>query len=112
MSSPRRLSQVIQRAQTPAERSAPCAFHRLGRLRKQGRAAAPLPSAAAQELAVQTPQLRAPPRWAAWGLKTRRSCCQQARLVVSFTERGDVIRIISARKADREEREDYENAKR
>jgi len=32
-------------------------------------------------------------------------------LVVSFTERGDVIRIISARKADREEREDYENAK-
>ena len=33
-------------------------------------------------------------------------------LVVSFTERGDVIRIISARKADREEREDYENAKR
>lgn len=33
-------------------------------------------------------------------------------LVVSFTERGDVIRIISARKADREEHEDYENAKR
>ncbi len=33
-------------------------------------------------------------------------------LIVSFTERGDVIRIISARKADRDEREDYENAKR
>jgi len=33
-------------------------------------------------------------------------------LVVSFTERGDVIRIISARKANREEREDYESAKR
>ncbi len=33
-------------------------------------------------------------------------------LVVSFTERGDVIRIIGARKADREEREDYESAKR
>ncbi len=33
-------------------------------------------------------------------------------LVVAFTERGDTIRIISARKADREEREDYENAKR
>jgi len=33
-------------------------------------------------------------------------------LVVSFTERGDVIRIISARRADREEREGYENAKR
>ena len=33
-------------------------------------------------------------------------------LVVSFTERDDVIRIISARKADREEREDYESAKR
>ncbi|HRX04421.1 MAG: BrnT family toxin [Anaerolineae bacterium] len=33
-------------------------------------------------------------------------------IVVSFTERGDVIRIISARKADREECEDYENANR
>lgn len=33
-------------------------------------------------------------------------------LVVSFTERGDVIRIISARKADPEEREEYENVKR
>ncbi len=33
-------------------------------------------------------------------------------LIVSFTERGDVIRIIGARKADREEREDYESAKR
>jgi len=32
-------------------------------------------------------------------------------LVVSFTERNDVIRIISDRKADREEREDYESAK-
>jgi uncharacterized DUF497 family protein len=33
-------------------------------------------------------------------------------IVVSFTERDDVIRIISARRADREEREDYENEKR
>jgi len=33
-------------------------------------------------------------------------------LVIAFTERDDVIRIISDRKADREEREDYENAKR
>jgi len=33
-------------------------------------------------------------------------------LIVSFTERDDVIRIISARKADNSEREDYENAKR
>jgi uncharacterized DUF497 family protein len=33
-------------------------------------------------------------------------------LVVAFTECDDVIRVISARKADREEREDYENAKR
>jgi len=33
-------------------------------------------------------------------------------LVVSFTEREDVIRIVSARRADREEREDYEKAKR
>lgn len=33
-------------------------------------------------------------------------------LVVAFTERDDVIRIISARRADREEREDYENARR
>jgi len=37
---------------------------------------------------------------------------QHRLLIVSFTERGDVIRIISARKADREEREDYESAKR
>lgn len=33
-------------------------------------------------------------------------------LIVSFTERDDVIRIISVRKVDNEEREDYENAKR
>jgi uncharacterized DUF497 family protein len=33
-------------------------------------------------------------------------------LIIAFTERNDVIRIISARKADREEREDYESAKR
>ena len=33
-------------------------------------------------------------------------------LVVSFTERDDVIQVISARRADREERKDYENAKR
>lgn len=33
-------------------------------------------------------------------------------LVVPATERDDVIRVISARKADREEREDYENARR
>lgn len=33
-------------------------------------------------------------------------------LVAAFTEREDVIRIISARKADRQEREDYENARR
>lgn len=37
---------------------------------------------------------------------------QNRLLVISFTERDDVIRIISARKADREEREDYEDAKR
>ena len=38
---------------------------------------------------------------------------KQARLVlVAFTEREDVIRVISARKADRQEREDYENAGR
>lgn len=30
-------------------------------------------------------------------------------LIVSFTERGEVIRIISARKADGGERADYEN---
>ena len=36
---------------------------------------------------------------------------QNRLLVVSFTERDDVIRIISARKADREEREDYENSR-
>lgn len=29
-------------------------------------------------------------------------------LIVSFTERADVIRIISARKADSDERKDYE----
>jgi len=33
-------------------------------------------------------------------------------LVVAFTERDDVIRVISARRADREEREGYENTKR
>lgn len=33
-------------------------------------------------------------------------------LIVSFTERENRIRIISARKADRGEHEDYENAKR
>ncbi len=31
-------------------------------------------------------------------------------LIVSFTERGEVIRIISARKANGGERADYENA--
>jgi len=35
---------------------------------------------------------------------------QDRLLIVAFTERDDVIRIISARKADRGEREDYENA--
>ena len=33
-------------------------------------------------------------------------------LIVSFTERDDVVRIISARKADAQERIDYEKAKR
>lgn len=33
-------------------------------------------------------------------------------LIVSFTERADVIRIISARKADSDERKDYEQAGR
>lgn len=33
-------------------------------------------------------------------------------LIVSFTERGDVIRIINARKADVDERDDYEHTKR
>jgi uncharacterized DUF497 family protein len=33
-------------------------------------------------------------------------------LVVAFTERDDVIRIISARKANQREREGYENARR
>ena len=33
-------------------------------------------------------------------------------IIAAFTERGDVIRIISARKADRAERENYENARR
>ena len=33
-------------------------------------------------------------------------------LIVSFTERDDVIRIISARKVDTGERRDYEKAKR
>jgi len=33
-------------------------------------------------------------------------------LVVAFTEREDVIRIISARRADREEREGYDEARR
>jgi uncharacterized DUF497 family protein len=32
--------------------------------------------------------------------------------VVSFMERDDVIRVISARRADREERDDYEKARR
>lgn len=33
-------------------------------------------------------------------------------LIVSFTERDDIIRLISARKADAKERTDYEKAKR
>ncbi len=33
-------------------------------------------------------------------------------LIVSFSERGDMLRIISARKADADERNDYEYAKR
>ena len=33
-------------------------------------------------------------------------------LIVSFTEQDDIIRIISARKADAKERTDYEKAKR
>ena len=33
-------------------------------------------------------------------------------LVVLFTERGDAIHVISARKATRRERKDYEEAKR
>lgn len=33
-------------------------------------------------------------------------------LIVSFTERADVIRIISARKADSDERKDYEQTGR
>lgn len=33
-------------------------------------------------------------------------------LMAAFIERDDVIRMISARRADREERKDYENAKR
>ena len=33
-------------------------------------------------------------------------------LIISFTERDDVIRIITARKADSAERDDYENARR
>lgn len=33
-------------------------------------------------------------------------------LIVSFTERGDIIRIIGARRANRKECEDYEIAKR
>lgn len=37
---------------------------------------------------------------------------RQRILVVSFTERGNSIRIISARRANQEEREDYENVKR
>ena len=32
-------------------------------------------------------------------------------LIVSYTERGDVIRIISARRANRKERANYERAK-
>lgn len=37
---------------------------------------------------------------------------QSRLLIVSFTERANRIRIISARKADQGEREDYEDAKR
>ena len=37
---------------------------------------------------------------------------QNRLLIVSFTERENRIRLISARKADQDEREDYENAKR
>jgi len=37
---------------------------------------------------------------------------QNRLLFVSFTERKDLIRIISARKADAKERMDYEKAKR
>ncbi len=33
-------------------------------------------------------------------------------LIISFTERDDTIRIISARKANVDERSDYENSKR
>ncbi|MFZ2357815.1 MAG: BrnT family toxin [Anaerolineae bacterium] len=33
-------------------------------------------------------------------------------LIISFTERADVIRIISARKADSDERKDYEQVGR
>jgi uncharacterized DUF497 family protein len=32
-------------------------------------------------------------------------------LLVSFAERGDVVRIISARRADRAERKDYEESR-
>jgi hypothetical protein len=32
-------------------------------------------------------------------------------LLVSFTERGDIVRIISARRADRAERKDYEESR-
>jgi uncharacterized DUF497 family protein len=37
---------------------------------------------------------------------------QKHLLIVSFTERDDTIRLISARKADRREQEAYENARR
>ena len=37
---------------------------------------------------------------------------QGRRLVVSFTERGAAVRIISARQATRHERKDYETRKR
>ncbi len=37
---------------------------------------------------------------------------QKRLLIVSFTERNDLIRIISARKANAKERQNYEKAKR
>jgi hypothetical protein len=37
-------------------------------------------------------------------------CNRQRLLVVSFVQRGDRIRILSARKATRQERKDYEEA--
>ena len=43
------------------------------------------------------------PRWITVGL------IEGFEIVVAFTTRGDTIRLISARKADRHEREDYWN---